>query len=155
MAFQISLAFLLYTALFWWLLLTQNLWGQWKWKSLSRVQLFATHGLYSPWNSPGQNTGVGRLSLHQAIFPAEGSNPGLPHCRGILYKLSPKGSPRILEWVACPLFRGSSWPRNWTQVSCIADGFFTDWAIEIFIPLWGNINSYVANDYFYSLSTCM
>ena len=50
------------------------------------------HGLYSPWNSPGQNTGVGSLSLHQAIFPAEGSNPGLPHCRGIIYQLSHKGS---------------------------------------------------------------
>ena len=38
-------------------------------------------GLYSPWNSPGQNTGVGSLSLLQGIFPTQGSNPGLPHCR--------------------------------------------------------------------------
>ena len=37
------------------------------------------HGLYSPWNSPGQNTGVGRLSLLQGIFPTQGSNPGLPY----------------------------------------------------------------------------
>ena len=51
------------------------------------------HGLYSPWNSPGQNTGVGRLSLLQEIFPTQGSNPGLPHCRQILYQLSHKGSP--------------------------------------------------------------
>ena len=36
------------------------------------------HGLYSPWNSPGQNTGVGSLSLLQRIFPTQGSNPGLP-----------------------------------------------------------------------------
>ena len=43
------------------------------------------HGLYSPWNSPGQNTGVGSLSLFQGIFPIQGSNPGLPHCRQILY----------------------------------------------------------------------
>ena len=57
-------------------------------------------GLYSPWNSPGQNAGVGSLSLHQGIFPAQGLNPGLPHCRWILYQLSHKGSPRILEWVA-------------------------------------------------------
>ena len=57
------------------------------------------HGLYSPWNSPGQNTGVGSLSLLQRIFPTQGSNPGLPHCRQILYQLSHKGSPRILEWV--------------------------------------------------------
>ena len=46
------------------------------------------HGLYSPWNSPGHNTGVGSLSLLQGIFPTQGSNPGLPHCRQILYRLS-------------------------------------------------------------------
>jgi len=57
------------------------------------------HELYSPWNSAGQNTGVGSLSLLQGIFPTQGSNPGLPHCRWILYQLSHKGSPRILEWV--------------------------------------------------------
>ena len=47
-----------------------------------------SHGLYSPWNSPGQNPGVGCLSLLQGIFPTQGSNPGLPHCRRILYRLS-------------------------------------------------------------------
>ena len=40
------------------------------------------HGLYSPWNSPGQNTGVGSLSLLQQIFTTQESNPGLPHCKG-------------------------------------------------------------------------
>ena len=58
------------------------------------------HRLYSPWNSLGQNTGVGSLSLLQGIFPTQGSNPGLPHCRWILHQLSHKRSPRILEWVA-------------------------------------------------------
>ena len=72
------------------------------------------HGLYSPWNSPGQNTGVGNRSLLQGIFPTQGSNPGLPHCRQILYQLCCNGSPRILEWVAYPFSRGSSQPRNWT-----------------------------------------
>ena len=81
-----------------------------------------------PWNSPGQNTGVGSLSLLQGIFPTQGSNPGLPHCRLILYQLSHKGSPRILEWVAFPFSRGSSLPRDQTRVSCIAGGFFTSWA---------------------------
>ena len=81
------------------------------------------HGLYSPWNSPGQNTGVGNLSLLQGIFPSQGSNPGLPHCRH-------KGSPRITEWVVYPFFSGSSWPRNQTGVSCIAGRFFTNWAIR-------------------------
>ena len=51
------------------------------------------HGLYSPWNSPGQNTGVDSHFLLQVIFPTQGSNPGLPHCRQILYQLSYEGSP--------------------------------------------------------------
>ena len=88
------------------------------------------HGLYSPWNSLGQNTGVGSLSLLQGIFPNQGLNPCLPHCRWILYQLSHQGSPRILEWVAYPFSSGSSLPRNWTGVSCIAGGFFTNWAIR-------------------------
>ena len=65
------------------------------------------HGLYSPWNSPGQNTGVGSRSLLQGIFPTR-LNPGLPHCRWILYQLSHQGSPRIREWVVCPFSTGSS-----------------------------------------------
>ena len=51
------------------------------------------HGLYSPWNSPGQNTGVGGCFLLQGIVPTQGTNPGLPHCKWILYQLSHKGSP--------------------------------------------------------------
>ena len=49
------------------------------------------HGLYCLWNSPGQNTGVGSCSLLKGIFPTQGSNPGLLHCRQILYQLSHKG----------------------------------------------------------------
>ena len=70
------------------------------------------HGLHSPWNSPGQNTAVGSLSLLQGIFPTQGLNLGLPHFRQILYQLSHKGSPRILKWVAYPFSRVSSQPRN-------------------------------------------
>ena len=59
-------------------------------------------GLYGPWESPGQNTGVGSLSFLQGIFPTQGSNPGLPHCRRILYQLSHQGSPlkeaHLKEW---------------------------------------------------------
>ena len=50
------------------------------------------------------------LSPLQGISPTQGSNPGLPHCRQILYQLSHKGSPRILEWVAYPFSSGSSDP---------------------------------------------
>ena len=48
------------------------------------------HVLYSPWNSPGQNTGVGSLSLLQGSFPTKGLNQGLFPCRQILYQLSHK-----------------------------------------------------------------
>ena len=57
-------------------------------------------------------------------------NPGLLHCRRILYQLSHKGNPRILEWVAYPFSSGSSRTRNWTGASCIAGRFFTNWAIK-------------------------
>ena len=61
------------------------------------------HGLYSPWNSPGQTIGVGSLSLLQGILPSQGSNPGLPHCRRILYQLSHQGS---------PIYHASSYTHN-------------------------------------------
>ena len=78
------------------------------------------HGLWSPWNSPGQNTGVGSLSLLQGIFPTQGSNPGFPHCRQILYRLSHQGSPRILEWVAHPFSKGifPTQKSNWGLLHC-------------------------------------
>ena len=97
-----------------------------EWKLLSRVWLFATLWM----DSPGQNTEVGSHSLLQAIFPTQGSNPGLLHCRQILYQLSHQGSLRILEWVAYPFSSRFSWPRNWTTVSLIAGWFFTNWAIR-------------------------
>ena len=90
------------------------------------TQLYPTLcGLYSPWNSPGQNTGVGSRSFLQGIFLTQGSNPGLPHCKWILYQLRHQGSPRILEWVAYPFSSRSFQPRNQTRVSCIASRFFT------------------------------
>ena len=52
-----------------------------------------SHWLYSPWNSPGQDTGVGSLSLLQGIFPTQVLNPGLLHCRQIPYQLSYQGLP--------------------------------------------------------------
>ena len=71
-----------------------------------------SQGLYSPWNSPVQNTGVSSLSLLQGIFPTQASNQGLLHCRQILYQLNHQGSPRILEWAAYPFSSGFSQPRN-------------------------------------------
>ena len=63
-------------------------------------------------DSTSKNTGMGCHALCQGIFPTQGSNPGLLHCRWILYCLSHYGSPRILEWVAYPFSRESSRPRN-------------------------------------------
>ena len=62
-------------------------------------------------DSPGKNTGAGCHALLQGIFSTQGLKPGLPHCRLILYCLSHQGSPRILEWVACPFSRGTSLPK--------------------------------------------
>ena len=92
---------------------------KWKWKSLSHVQLFVTPWT-RPWNYTGQNVGVGSLSLLQGIFPTQRPNPGLPHCRLILYQLSHRGSPSILEWEAYPFTKGSSWPRNQIRISWTA-----------------------------------
>ena len=91
------------------------------------------HGLWPArllcsWDSSGKNTGVSSHSIFQGLFPIQGSNPGLPPCRQILYQLSHKGSSRMLKWVADPFSRASFWSRNRTGVSCIAGRFFTSWA---------------------------
>ena len=125
------------------------------------------HGLYSPWNFPSQNTEVDSHSLLQGIFPprdqTQGANPGLLHCRQILYHLSHQGSPkvkekvtqlcltlcdpmdyivhgifqaRIVEWVAVPFSRTSPQPRYQTHVSSIAGRFFTSWATRKAQEYW-------------------
>ena len=65
-----------------------------------------------PFQSTPENIGLGCHALLQGIFPTQGSNPSLPHCRRILYRLSHQGSPRILGWVAYPFSRVSSHPRT-------------------------------------------
>ena len=99
------------------------------------------HGLYGPWNSPGQNTGVG-------IFPTQGLNPGLRHCRWILYHLSHQGNPSftlsevkllshvrlfVTPWtVACqtPLFMGFSRQKYWSGLPFPSPGDLPDPRIE-------------------------
>ena len=70
-----------------------------KWKFLSHVWLFVTPWtIYSPWNSPGHNTGVGGRSLLQGIFLTQGSNPGLLHCRWMdPLPSEPPGKPKDTE----------------------------------------------------------
>ena len=92
---------------------------------LSHVWLFVT-----PWNSLGQNTGVGNLSLLQGIFPTQVLNPGLPHCRRILYHLSHKGTPRILEWVAYPFLVDLPDPGIELGPPALTGRFLTNWDIR-------------------------
>ena len=93
-------------------------------------------------------------TLLQGIFPTLGLNPGLPHCRQILYQLCPQGSPRILEWVAYPFSRGSSPPRNRTRVSRIAGRFFTSWVTRE-ARLFSKIYYFMRKDSTNQLSTSL
>ena len=64
----------------------------------------SVHGrLLCPWNFPGNSTGVDCHFLRQRIFPTQGSNPGLPHCRQTLYRLSHQGSPGNICWKVSPI----------------------------------------------------
>ena len=74
---------------------------------------------------PGKKNRMSCHALLPGVFPTQGWNPGLPHCRQILYHLSQQGSPRVLERVVYPFSRATSQPSNQTGVSCIAGGFFT------------------------------
>jgi len=74
-----------------------NFYAEWKVKVAQLCLILCEPRDYSPWNSSGQNTGVGKLTLLQGIFPTQGSNPGLLHCRQILHQLSYQGSPRNLH----------------------------------------------------------
>ena len=99
------------------------------------------HGLYSPWNSPGQNTGVGSFSLLQGIFPTQGSNPGLPSLGDLvnpgIEPRSPKlpadslpavlqGKPKNTGVGSLTGLQGIFPTQQSTRVSCIAGRFFTN-----------------------------
>ena len=80
---------------------------------------------------------VGGHYLFQGIFSTQGSNPGLPHRRQILYQLSHKGSPRILGCSLSLLQRiFPTQESNWGLLSCITGGFFTSWAIREALSLF-------------------
>ena len=63
-------------------------------------------------DSPGKNTGVGCHALLQGIFPTQGSNPGLPHCRQILYRLNLQHARPLCPSPSPGIYRSSS-PLNW------------------------------------------
>ena len=96
-----------------------------------------THGLYSPWNSPGQNTGVGSLFRLQEFFPTQRLNPGLPNCRWILYQLSHKGSP--WGYSGChdyPRVGTSSFSLSRGRACCCTLGVANLWWVQA-AGLWG------------------
>ena len=92
---------------------------KWKWKLLSRVRLFPTLWTIQSVEFPRPEYWSRYLSLLQGIFPTQGSNPGLPHCRWILYQLRHKGSPRISQKVqgigvgSLSLLQHIFRPRSW------------------------------------------
>ena len=110
--------------------------GVWKWKSCPA--LCDPMNYTSPWNSLGQNTGVSSLSFLQGIFPTQGLNPGLPHCRRIFYQLSQKGSPTLtmpnvgLE----PTTLGLRVPcsTNWTSWANVSIVVLIRWLLD---STWG------------------
>ena len=81
-----------------------------------------------PWGFSQQEYWSGLPRPPSGDLPAQGLNPGLPHCRQILYHLSYQGRLRILEWVTYPFSSGSCRFRNRTRFSGIAGGFSTNWA---------------------------
>ena len=101
---------------------------------LSRIRLIATpSGSSVHGDSAGKNTGVGCHALLQGIFPTQGLNPGLPHCRQILYHLSHQKSPQeLLAW------RGLSLP--WTQKKSVVNMDFHQWAW-----FWANLMTNLAS----------
>ena len=101
------------------------------------------HGLYTLWNSPGQNTGVGSLSLLQWIFPTQGLNPGLLHCRQIPYQLSHKGSPHkspnktathishMVYFYFSQHIRMGKIPKHWGHI-CVLLPYFFFWIVWLY-----------------------
>ena len=77
-----------------------------QWKKVKVTQSCPTlcDPMDCPWNSPGQNNGVGSLSLLQGLFATQGSNPGLLHCRRILYQ--PPGKPKNTGMGSLSLLQG-------------------------------------------------
>ena len=114
------------------------------------------HWLYSPWNSPGQNTGVNSVFLLQKIFfPTQGSNPGLLHCRRILYQLSHKGSPRIVELGSLSLlqwiFLTQESKRGLLHCGWILHQLSYQWILVTLI-LWNNDRIFMTSKWKYRTS---
>ena len=102
--------------------------------------------LYSPWNSPGQNTEVGSLSLLHGILPTQGSNAGLPHCWRLFFFFSlpaePQGKPKNTRAGSLSLLQWILLTKESTGVFCIAGGLFTNWTIREALRMKGEFQSW-------------
>ena len=80
----------------------------------------STPRLLCPWGFSGKKTGVGGCFLLQEIFPIQGLNPGLPHCRQILYHLKPPGKPKNTGVGRLSLLQGIflTQESNWGLLHC-------------------------------------
>ena len=87
-----------------------------QWVSQSHSVVSDSLRLHELWNSPGQNTGVGSLSLLQGIFQTQGSNPGLPHCRENLYH---SWATREALWYTSPTYEPSNWQLSKMWMVCL------------------------------------
>ena len=87
--------------------------------------------LYSPWNSSGQNTEVGILSLLQGIFPTQGSNPGLPHCRQFFTSWATREAPSCLRRLSIPCLIPHN---NFIWGSCLIKWHSSSWKICFKVP---------------------
>ena len=90
------------------------------------------YGLYSPWNYPDQNTGVGSLSLLQGIFITQGLNPGLPDCRRILYQLSHKGSLKKVKLLSYVQLFATPWNITYQAPSSMGFSRQEYWSVLLF-----------------------
>ena len=86
-----------------------------------------THGLYptrllGPWDFPGKSTGVDCHFLLLGIFPTQGSNLGLPHCRQMPYCLSYQGSCQSRRWGSVPGLRRFPGKREWQPTPVFLPG---------------------------------
>ena len=118
--------------------------GLWWWSESESCSVVTDsllpHGLYRPRNSPGQNTGVGCHSLLQGIFPIQGLNTGLSHCRHSL-AAEPQGKPKNTGMGSLSSHIGSSQPRNWTGSPALqADSLPTELSGKPWLWWWRVVN---------------
>ena len=100
-------------------------------------------GLYSPWNSSGQNTGVDSLLFLQGNSPNPGIKPRSPTLQADSLPAESQGKSKNTGVGNYPFSSGSSRPRNWTGVSCIAGELFTNWAMREALKLY-NFSEYIS-----------